>query len=544
MLDQLVVSQLDTTKKLQKKSTLLIRAHGIPPELECTFRDSGHEIINGTCPKVKTVHKVIKKYRERGYQIVITGDEGHAEVVGLMGYAEDAGHLIQSVDDVARLPDFSKVCLVSQTTFDKLLFERIEKKIRNRFRDAEIVVKKTICSATERRQSETRKLAREADSIIVVGGKHSANTLRLASIARESGVPTQHVETEKEIDWNKIADCATVGITAGASTPNWMIKRVIDYIQFKANTEKKSLSKYGWHFFDTLAHLNIFAALGAATMYYVSCVLQDIKSTTIGAILSFLYLFSMYLWNSLSSIEMTQHHGISRYRFYQEHKRALFILVWFSIVVLCVISYLQNLSVFYLMLFSTIAGSAYHLTIVPTWMKRSFPYQNLKDIPLSRDILVALAWAVVLTFTPHALHATLYASPSILFTFLWIFFLAFLRSVIFDLRDIEGDRIMGRETLITIIGEKRARKAIEYLIMLFGVIVGVYSLTGLFIPKKTIILHSIVFIFQLPVLLYLYIFSRQSRRISSRHSSRFNLLADTQFYLAGLLAWLGKIVVE
>lgn len=95
-------------------SKVLIRAHGVPPELQGRYESRGHVVMDGTCPKVKTVHKVIARYREQGYHIVITGDKGHAEVVGLQGYAGDAGHLIQRADDVSALPAMERICVVSQ----------------------------------------------------------------------------------------------------------------------------------------------------------------------------------------------------------------------------------------------------------------------------------------------------------------------------------------------------------------------------------------------------------------------------------------------
>jgi len=121
-------------------------------------------------------------------------------------------------------------------------------------------------------------------------------------------------------------------------------------------------------------------------------------------------------------------------------------------------AFLINHPTFYLMLFASIAGSAYHVTILPEKLRKIFPYKSMKDIPSSRDLFVALAWATILTFLPQTIQSTLVIDPASIATFSLIFILSFLRSLIFDLRDIEGDRIMGRETLITIIGEKLAVK--------------------------------------------------------------------------------------
>jgi 4-hydroxy-3-methylbut-2-enyl diphosphate reductase len=264
MLRERGVTTLDESKPAPPDSSILIRAHGVPREVQEEFQGKGHVIVDGTCPKVKTVHRVIEKYRSMGFSIVITGDEGHAEVIGLQGYAGDQGHLINSPGDVERLPHFDKVCLVSQTTFDALTFDAVARSIRNRFASSEVVVKKTICLATDQRQSETRELAGRMDAMIVVGGRHSANTMRLANIASEvCRGPVQHVETENEIEWEKISGCKLVGITAGASTPTWMINRVVDHLKLLDQTKKRGMTNFVLSLFDICANLNIFVATGA-----------------------------------------------------------------------------------------------------------------------------------------------------------------------------------------------------------------------------------------------------------------------------------------
>lgn len=535
MLGQRGVSELGKEENASEKKKLLIRAHGVPPEVQGKYAHAGCEVIDGTCPKVKTVHKVIQRYRALGYRIVITGDDGHPEVIGLLGYAGDAGVLVNSSEDVEKLPVFSKVCLVSQTTFDRRLFDDIADKVRKKFAAEEVIVKKTICSATDLRQTEVALLAHQVDALIVVGGRNSANTQRLAKISRESGTPTQLVETEREIEWEKIAECDAVGISAGASTPNWMIKRVSDYLHFMDRTRKRSLPNTIWNLLDVLANLNFFVASGAVAAYYASCFLQDCPFTPGGAVVSFLYFLSMYLWNSMASIESMQHHGISRYRFYLANRRELIVMSGTSIVVLLLFSFLISRELFYLMLFASAAGSAYHMTFMPRGIRSLFRYKNLKDIPTSRDLFVALAWATVLTFIPQLIHGVS-LSISTFATFCWIFILAFLRSLIFDLRDIEGDRIMGRETLITIVGEKRARKALQVLIVCcFLALLLFPACMGISAYRKE---NTVQFLFQIPVLLYIFLFVKVNPRIRQNRNALFNLLADGLFYLSGFGAFL------
>jgi len=540
MLRQRGVCEIEPNKEYPAASKMLVRAHGIPPDMQNLYSDKGYEVIDGTCPKVKTVHKAISRYRSQGFTIVITGDEGHAEVIGLLGYAGGQGILIDSAKDVATLPEVEKLCLVSQTTFDRTLFDEIAEAIRVRFHDrAELVIKKTICSATDLRQTEIAALARQVDALIVVGGKNSANTQRLAKIAAEYGTPAQLVETEQEIDWEKIADCDTVGVTAGASTPNWMIKRVAEYLHFMAQTRKRGIGSILRRLVDYCSNMNVFAALGAVSVYLTSSFLQDMPFTAGGAVISFLYFLSMYLWNSMANIESMQHHGISRYRFYHQFRRLLFAISAISIVVFLLISFYLSREVGVLMLFATLAGSVYYTTYLPGWIRAFFRYKNLKDVPSSRDLFVALAWATVLTALPPLINQQPFNLPVTPATFCWIFILAFLRSLIFDLRDIEGDRIMGRETLITIVGEKRARKYLQVLIVTcFGCLLLFPASMGF---KAYLKQNTVLFLFQIPVLLYIYAFVRVNPRISQGRSVLFNLFADGLFFCAGvgaLIAWM------
>jgi len=538
MLRERNVVTLDESKPVPRDSTILIRAHGVKPGAADSWTDKAH-IIDGTCPKVKTVHRVIEKYRDMGYAIVITGDAGHAEVIGLQGYAGDAGHLIDSVKDVDELPGMDKLCLVSQTTFDNTTFDEIAAKIRTRFVDKDVVVKKTICSATDRRQSETRDLAGRVEAMIVVGGKNSANTKRLAKIAQEQGAEAQWVETEEEIDWDKIADCKTVGVTAGASTPNWMIKRIVDYLQFMDQTKKKTAFNRLRSAIDLMSTLNIIVAAGAMLMYYASCLLQGLSPTVSGFSISFLYFLSMYLWNSLTSIESTQHLGIGRYRFYHSHKPLLYAAVGACIALLLVISSLESKALFYLMLFSTFIGCVYHITIIPSSLKILFRYTRLKDVPTSRDLFVALAWGVVLTFIPQASRESFGSLTLTALCFTFIFVLAYLRSLIFDLRDIEGDRIMGRETLVTLIGENRAHK----------VILLVTAMACLLCAASPFVLPSIHhgavntrFLFQILPMIYLYFFTRRNFKSALRRTVYFNVFADGQFFISGFAAFCSTLV--
>jgi 4-hydroxy-3-methylbut-2-enyl diphosphate reductase len=541
MLRQRGVNELDEDSPPAVPATLLTRAHGVPPSVMERYKGAGYDIEDGTCPKVKAVHNAIERYRKDGYKIVIAGDEGHAEVIGLLGYAGTGGYLVQSPDDIGKLPELGKICLVSQTTFDRELFDLIADRLTRRFGGGDIIVKKTICSATDARQGEAGRLARSADAVIVVGGKNSANTQRLVKIARESGAHTQGIETESEIDWEPLRNCKTIGVTAGASTPNWMIKRVCDHLLFLSRTTGKDSMSTLMRAFDVMANLNLFVSSGAVAAYYASCVIQRLPFSTAGGVIALLYFISAYLWNSLTSLENTLHLDISKYRFYNRYPRLLFLLSGASILAALATAFLINRQTFYLMLFAAAAGSVYHITLVPKGLRKIFPYKSLKDIPSSRDIFVALAWATILAFLPRTIAGgTLKIAPATLAAFAVIFILGFMRSLIFDLRDIEGDRIMGRETLITIIGETRARRALSVMILAsVGLLLVSPAVKGLAAYRYP---GTLRYLFQIPALVYAAVFVRLNAGIRPNHSALFCLLADGIFYLAALGAFVAEAI--
>lgn len=202
---------------------LMVRAHGIPPARRARLRELPVTLVDATCPDVAKIQGTIRKFTRRGYHILIYGDAGHAEVEGLLGFAEGQGHVIGSAEDVTSLPARDPVCLVSQSTQFPQAFERVADAVRERFPTAEIL--DTICRSTRDRQQELIELAEQVDAIVVVGGAHSANTVRLVELA-SSHVPTRHVQTADQLGPADFAGYTVVGLTAGASTPAFIIESV------------------------------------------------------------------------------------------------------------------------------------------------------------------------------------------------------------------------------------------------------------------------------------------------------------------------------
>jgi (E)-4-hydroxy-3-methyl-but-2-enyl pyrophosphate reductase len=203
--------------------TLLIRAHGIPPARRAQLKKLPVHLADATCRDVSRIQGQILAHAHKGFHTLIFGDPGHAEVLGLLGCAEGRGHVVAKPSDVDSLPEMAPVCVVSQSTQFPEAYAEIARAVRRRFPNA--VILDTICEATHKRQTELVRLAGEVDVLVVVGGRNSANTLRLVELAR-SLKPTFQIETAAQLDSKKFKGYKIAGLTAGASTPDFVIDEV------------------------------------------------------------------------------------------------------------------------------------------------------------------------------------------------------------------------------------------------------------------------------------------------------------------------------
>ncbi|KPK76575.1 MAG: 4-hydroxy-3-methylbut-2-enyl diphosphate reductase [candidate division Zixibacteria bacterium SM23_73] len=211
------------------KGTLIIRSHGIHPKILERIKKRKMEVVDATCPFVKKAQQNAKLLSDQGYQVVVVGEADHPEVQGIMGYADDSALVINHNRIKKNLPHFEKLGVIAQTTlsidaFKQVIGELIEKA-------DELKVCNTLCHATARAQKATLKLANKVNMMIVVGGHNSANTTRLAKLCKRIGTPTHHIETARELQRGWFKGKTTVGVTAGTSTPDWLIQEVVEGIK-------------------------------------------------------------------------------------------------------------------------------------------------------------------------------------------------------------------------------------------------------------------------------------------------------------------------
>jgi 4-hydroxy-3-methylbut-2-enyl diphosphate reductase len=222
------VGTVNAVSDVADGTTVVVRTHGaVRDELE-RAEHRGLEVVDGTCPYVKFPQAVAQRLSREGYHVVIVGDANHAEIKGVLSWAEGPCTVVKPG---GAIPEFEakKVAVIAQTTCIGADFERVVGALASRHKEVRAV--NTICNDTEERQADARALAREVDAVVVVGGKNSANTRHLAEICREIQPRTWHVETEAELDPAWFAGCRAVGLSAGASTPDWVVEGVATWLR-------------------------------------------------------------------------------------------------------------------------------------------------------------------------------------------------------------------------------------------------------------------------------------------------------------------------
>ncbi len=250
-LETLGITAYDKFEDMQEPNVLL-RTHGVAPSVYEEAESRGFHTYDCTCPKVQHVQKIAKRHADDGYQVVILGDKNHPEVMGIVGWTGDTAIVFFNMDELKSLSlKNKKICLVSQTTEKLERFEDAVAYLKSLELD-DLVVFNTICAATRDRQHDASELAKEADLMIVIGGYNSANTRKLVSICEDAGAVTKHVEKASDLLPEWFDGVKLTGLTAGASTPDWIIREVIDKME-ELTMEQGLEQGYG-----TLDPLNLY----------------------------------------------------------------------------------------------------------------------------------------------------------------------------------------------------------------------------------------------------------------------------------------------
>ena len=216
-------------KQIKAESIFIIRSHGMNPEIIDKLKQKKVKIIDATCPFVKKAQLTAEKFFKEGRQVIIFGNPDHAEVRGISGHAGNSAVVVKNLTEARRLKKMKKVGILSQTTLQAEMFNKVALAVAAQSRDALIV--NTICHDSSTKKTEVKELARKIDAMVIVGGKESNNTRKLAQVSRSAKAKTYHIETARELKPAWFRNAKKIGIAAGASTPDWIIKGVAERIE-------------------------------------------------------------------------------------------------------------------------------------------------------------------------------------------------------------------------------------------------------------------------------------------------------------------------
>ena len=447
--------------------TVIIRAHGVTPEEERRLEEAGFTVISGTCPRVIKVQSIASHYSQRGYACLVIGDEGHPEVRGILGHAGKGGILISSEEAIDRLSIKGPYIVVAQTTQDRERFKKWTGKILERFPGGKIF--DTICDSTKRRQEEVKRLSGEVDAVVVVGGKKSANTRRLAEIAQEEGKPVFFVETQEDIEAKAIKRFSTVGVTAGASTPNWVINGVVRRLESIPGRNEPIWKRTMGKMLHFLHESNLWTSLGGAALCMGTSKMLGQAGFRYPLIV-FLFVFSMHTLGRLMDKESGKFNDPLRTAFLVRHQAVLYLLSILSIMASLILTLFLSHLGFYILLGIVAFGLPYSVT-------------PLKDIPGSKTLFVAAAWATVTVLVPCT---NIFGSYQCWIVLVLAFSLVFMRNALMEIIDVQGDRIVGKETMTLLLGEERVLRLVARLSVFMAAISGTIPFLLEGIPFSTL----------------------------------------------------------
>lgn len=216
--------------QISRGETAVIRAHGVTPQVQRELEEKATKVVDATCPFVTRVQKLAARAAAEDRHVIVVGSPDHPEMIGVKGYAPNHAFVIKDETEVAALPWLRKPLVVSQTTIKAKTFFDTAEAIKSRT-DDDVQVVNTICSATRDRQEAARALAGMVDAFYIIGGRHSSNSVKLLAVCKEQCAKSFLIETEEEIDRDDLAGCEKVGVTAGASTPDWLIEKIVKHLE-------------------------------------------------------------------------------------------------------------------------------------------------------------------------------------------------------------------------------------------------------------------------------------------------------------------------
>jgi 4-hydroxy-3-methylbut-2-enyl diphosphate reductase len=449
-----------------------IRTHGIPVSENREIRDKAERTINLTCSRVARVQSIIKKYSSEGYFTIIVGDKDHAEVIGLKSYARTGVFVVSEKEYIGLIPSAEKYIVVSQTTHERAQFEEIVSLITDSFSNVNVI--DTICDSTRLRQDDVNEAIKKGiDTLVVVGGKNSANTTRLAKIGADNGVKTFHIETDDELEAINFKNSNYVLVTAGASTPGWIINNVLEKLYSikysKSNFFTKTLKMY----FEFLVRSNIISSIAAFIMVMIVQKFAGLQLEYKAGVIASLYIFIMYSVNNYLDRHFLIKSNSYKYGVYKKYGPMLLALSIPAFFISLYLAYTLSPLLMYTLLVPYFFGIIYSAPFSKAIIKK-LNREVLKKLYNSKAI-TSLGWLAAVIYVPYFMQDVPLLKYAAMTLFFYLFI--FLRNTIIDLVAFQGDLILGRDTLATWLGIKKTLilvTALSILTTVFFVSVTVY----------------------------------------------------------------------
>ncbi|MDR3038702.1 MAG: 4-hydroxy-3-methylbut-2-enyl diphosphate reductase [Candidatus Adiutrix sp.] len=439
----------------ESDGTVIIRAHGLPPDETAALRARGLTVSDATCPRVRLVQTLVSREAARGRLVIIWGRADHPEVIGLLGHAGGRGRVVAGAAEVAGLPEAEAALLVAQTTQDMEKWPEVAAAVRARWPEA--LLKNTICAATEERQRQVRELVREADALVVIGGRTSGNTQRLADLGRRAGLPTILAETGADLEPGAFRGINTVAVAAGASTSNWQIAQVLQALRALDRDHGRNF----WpRFLRALVLSSIFAALGLAGLAWNAGFLLGAQPPA--TVFSFFFFLTLALhlardlWQSRD--QTLRPADPDRAAFFAKYRRSL---TFFAGLAFALSLAAAGLTAPGLALVALGGGLA---LLAHQFAPR--PEKPALSRALAKPALLSLGWASAIIWAARPDPAGLWftfrvAGGPALFTGGLIFGHLFVLAILSDILGVRGDRIFGRPTLPSILGDQALRRLLH-----------------------------------------------------------------------------------
>ena len=507
--------------------TAAIRTHGETRETFNEIRRRAKRVINLTCPKVSRVHSIVKKYSAQDYHIIILGDRDHAEVQGIMSQAERGVTVVSCINDIETIPAYGRYAVVAQTTLDMDFFKRAVELIRQRF--DKVTVIDTICDATSSRQNDlVDAIERGVDAIVVVGGRNSANTRRLVGIGTGHGIKTFHIETEGELREGDFQGVKHVIVSAGASTPSWIINNVLERLHHIKYAN--SIAPVNWFrsLVEFFIRTNLFSSILTSLLVYGIGLFSGKSDAGLSVAAGF-FIFFMYSVNNYFQRDVLKINNAYKYLLYRRYSVPLVVV---NALILCIAVYLACSFDFYvrfLYLGILLLGSVYSIPPVRR-MVSLLPFVFFRRLYSLKSLASTLGWIFIAVCIPYLAHP--FNIGYFIIVLCIITAIIFIRNMLLDLIAYQADLIIGVETFPTVLGIERTRIVmyLTSLIAFFALVYGVY-ITGSF--------SAVFFILNLGYGLYLF---HIIDRLQYFYSLKYEALVDVNFMVSIIFLNAGTFV--